>query len=56
MMKPAVIGIGLSIRCSDPNWCDLARNIDAALEAGVTFVELPLHQLDIVAPARPHHA
>ena len=49
MTQPAVIGIGLSIRCTEPNWRDLARNIDAALEAGVTFIELPLHQLDIVA-------
>jgi sugar phosphate isomerase/epimerase len=47
-----VTGIGLSIRCADPNWRDLARNIDEALEAGVTFVELPLHQLDIVAGGR----
>jgi sugar phosphate isomerase/epimerase len=52
MPNPAINGIGLSIRCADPNWRDLARNIDAALEAGVTFVELPLHQLDIVAGAR----
>jgi sugar phosphate isomerase/epimerase len=49
MTNHAVTGIGLSIRCADPNWRDLARNIDEALEAGVTFVELPLHQLDIVA-------
>lgn len=52
MTTPPDIDIGLSIYCRDPNWRDLGQNIDQALEAGVTSVELPLHALDLVAGGR----
>jgi len=54
-MKDTVTKIGLSIRCTDPDWRDLAHNIDEALEAGVGYVELPLYQLDVIAGARILH-
>jgi sugar phosphate isomerase/epimerase len=49
--QPAV-EIGFAVPCRDPNWRDLGREIDAALEAGVSLVELPLYWLDIVAGRR----
>lgn len=44
--------VGLAVSASDPIWRDLARNIDEALAAGLSVVELPLHDLDIVANGR----
>lgn len=55
MSNDAVLGVGLSVAVNDPNWQDLGRNINEAIEAGVTFVELPLQRLDIVAGGRVLH-
>lgn len=52
MAHPLVLGVGLAVPAHDPNWKDLGANIDAALEAGVGYIELPLHDLDIVAGGR----
>lgn len=46
------LGIGLSIPVAHPNYADLGENIDRALAAGVTFVELPLQSLDVIVGAR----
>jgi sugar phosphate isomerase/epimerase len=47
-----VLGIGISISVDDPNGQDLSRKIEEVLGSGVTFVELPLFQLDLVASGR----
>lgn len=52
MSDNKVLGVGVSIPCEHPNYADLGGNIDAALAAGVPFVELPLHKMDLVVGAR----
>ncbi len=52
MTSNLVLGVGLSIPCEHPRYGDLAVNIEAAYAAGVSFVELPLHKMDVVAGAR----
>ena len=52
MSDNTILGVGLSIPCEHPKYADLGSHIDAAYAAGATFVELPLHKLDLVAGAR----
>jgi sugar phosphate isomerase/epimerase len=47
-----ILGVGLSIPCEHPKYADLGTQMTAAYDAGVAYVELPLHKLDIVAGAR----
>ena len=51
-MSQSVLGVGLSVPVVHPNYADLGANIDQALAAGVTFVELPLQSLDLIVGAR----
>lgn len=46
------VEIGFAVPCRDPDWRDLGGEIDAAIEAGVSLIELPLYWLDIVAGRR----
>ncbi|MCX7380690.1 MAG: sugar phosphate isomerase/epimerase [Alphaproteobacteria bacterium] len=52
MSDTQILGVGLSIPCEHPNYADLGTHIDAAYAAGVTYVEIPLHKLDLMSGAR----
>ncbi len=52
MSDNMILGVGLSIPCEHPKYADLGAQIDAAYAAGVGYVELPLHKLDLVAGTR----
>ena len=52
MSQNTVLGVGLSIPCEHPRYADLGTQIDTALAAGVSYVELPLHKLDIITGGR----
>lgn len=51
-MSKDVLGVGISIRCDDPEFRDLGSNLDEAERLGVAFVELPLLQMNLVAGGR----
>ena len=50
-MSNGNLGVGLSIPVTHPKYADLGASIANALAAGVGFVELPLHWLDVIVGA-----
>ena len=51
-MSNDVLGVGISIRCDDPDFRDLGPNLDEAERLGVAFVELPMLYMNLVAGGR----
>ena len=51
-MSDSVLGVGISIRCDDPDFKDQGPNLDEAESFGFDYVELPTLSMNLVAGGR----
>ena len=51
-MAANILGVGISVRCDDPDFEDLGPNLDWAEALRVDFVEIPTLAMDLVADGR----
>jgi sugar phosphate isomerase/epimerase len=47
-----VLGVGIAIRCDDPDFRDFGSNLDRAEQLGADFVEIPTLAMDLIANGR----